>query len=84
MLIRQEVHMPARLSWFLLLTLLVAPAVHAKDKNKASFPQFVLRARTALVVVSSDAGEPLDHPTRTQPLDALPCVLGCQLRDLCG
>jgi hypothetical protein len=63
MLGRPEALMPARLSWFLLLSLLVAPSVNAKDKKKASLPQLVLRARTVLVVVSPDAGEPLEHPT---------------------
>src|SRR2546423_11530883 len=55
--------MPARLSWFLLVTLLVAPALHAKDKKKPSLPELVLRARTVLVVIHPDAGEPLHQPT---------------------
>jgi hypothetical protein len=63
MLVRSEAHMPARLSRLLLLTLLIAPAVHAKDKKKPSLPEFVLRARTVLVVIRPDAGEPLDRPT---------------------
>lgn len=55
--------MPKRLSWILLLTLLVAPAVIAKDKKKAALPELVLRAQTARVVIDPDAGEPLDNPT---------------------
>jgi len=56
-------YMPTRLFWFLLLTLLIAPTVHAKDKKKPPLPEFVLRARTVLVVIRPDAGEPLDRPT---------------------
>jgi hypothetical protein len=56
-------HMPARLACFLLPILLVASAVNAKDKKKPSLPELVLRARTVLVVVRPDAGEPVDHPT---------------------
>lgn len=52
--------MPTRLSW-LLLPLLIASTVNAKDKKKA-LPELVLRARTVLVVIQPDAGEPLDHP----------------------
>lgn len=55
--------MPARLACFLLPILLVASAVNAKDKKKPSLPELVLRARTVLVVVRPDAGEPVDHPT---------------------
>lgn len=55
--------MPARLSWFLLLTLLIGTAVHAKDKKKPTLPEFVLRARTVLVVIRPDTGEPLNNPT---------------------
>ncbi len=61
--------MPARLSWFLLLTLLVASPLNAKDKDKdkdkkkSSLPEIVLRARTVLVVIHPDAGEPLHQPT---------------------
>jgi hypothetical protein len=36
--------------------------VTAKDKNKSSLPEYVLRATTVVVVVSPDAGEPLDQP----------------------
>jgi len=54
--------MTARLSsLFLLVALLAAPGL-AKDKNKPSLPEYVLRARTVLVVIDPDAGEPLDQP----------------------
>jgi hypothetical protein len=54
--------MIARLSSLLLLAIfLIAPAL-AKDKKKASLPEYVLRARTVLVVIDPDAGEPLDQP----------------------
>src|SRR5947209_3173198 len=57
--------MPVRLSWFLLLTLLVVPTLNAKDKDKkkSSLPELVIRARTVLVVIHPDAGEPLHQPT---------------------
>ena len=59
--------MRARLSWFLLLILLVSPALNAKDKDKdkkkSSLPELVIRARTVLVVIHPDAGEPLHQPT---------------------
>lgn len=54
--------MTARLSSLLFLAIfLVAPA-GAKDKKKSSLPEYVLRARTVLVVIDPDAGEPLDQP----------------------
>lgn len=49
-------------SWVLLISLLV-PVAHAKDKSKASLPEYVLRARTVRVLIRPDAGEPLEHPT---------------------
>ena len=55
--------MPTRLSWFLLLTVLVASTVNAKDKKKTSLPELVLRARTVLVLVRPDSGEPVGQPT---------------------
>src|SRR6267143_2120048 len=58
----REAHMPTRLTWCLLLTLLIAPTVNAKDKKK-TLPDVVLRARTVLIVIRPDAGEPLDRPT---------------------
>jgi len=54
--------MTARLSsLFLLAALLTFPA-SAKDKKKSSLPEYVLRATTVLVVVSPEAGEPLNEP----------------------
>jgi hypothetical protein len=54
--------MTVRLSSLLLVViLLVAPTV-AKDKNKSLLPGYVLHARTVLVVIDPNAGEPLDQP----------------------
>ena len=55
--------MSARLSSWLLLISLLVPVAHAKEKSKASLPEYVLRARTVRVLISPDAGEPLEHPT---------------------
>jgi hypothetical protein len=55
--------MPTRTSWLLLLSLTLVATAGAKDKSKATLPEIVLRAQTALVVIAPDAGEPLDHPT---------------------
>lgn len=44
------------------LALLLAIPVIAKDKKKDSLPAYILQARTALVVIDPDAGEPLDQP----------------------
>jgi hypothetical protein len=46
---------------FLVAALLVAPML-AKDKNKSMLPAYVFEARTVLVVVEPDAGEPLEQP----------------------
>src|SRR4051812_43187971 len=47
---------------FTLAAVLVSSAT-AKDKNKSSrLPEYVLRARTVLVVIEPDAGEPIDQP----------------------
>src|SRR5579864_6773620 len=57
--------MTARLaSLFLVAPLLAALAVpaSAKDKKKSTLPEYVLRATTVLVVVSPEAGEPIDQP----------------------
>lgn len=51
----------ARLSALLALTVLLIAPLQAKDK-KPVLPEYVLRARTVLVVIDPDAGEPLDHP----------------------
>jgi hypothetical protein len=54
--------MTARLSSLLLLVPLLATPSIAKDKKASSMPERVLRARTVLVVIDPDAGEPLDQP----------------------
>jgi hypothetical protein len=54
--------MAARLSSLLLVILLTTPAI-AKDKNKCSLPEYVLRARTVLVAINPDAGGPIDQPS---------------------
>ena len=54
--------MPRRLSTLLTLAaLFVSPAI-AKDKNKHVLPEYVLHARTVLVVIDPDAGEPVNQP----------------------
>lgn len=54
--------MTPRLSALLVLSGLIAAPLHAKDKNKSTLPDFVLKASTVVVVVDPDAGEPLDQP----------------------
>ncbi len=54
--------MTARLFSVVLLAALLAVSAPAKDKKKSSLPEYVLKATTVLVVVSPDAGEPLDQP----------------------
>src|SRR5208282_2776990 len=61
-----EASMTARLCSLILLPLLLtallcAPA-SAKNKKAPTLPDYVLRARTAVVVIDPDAGEPLDNP----------------------
>ena len=46
-----------------LLLVLLPTAILAKDKDKTSLPDYVLRARTVWVVVSPDSGAQLNHPT---------------------
>jgi len=55
--------MTARLCSLVLLATLVATPAMAKDKKKPTLPEYVLRATTVLVVISPDAGEPVDQPT---------------------
>ena len=55
--------MTARLvSLIVACSLLAVPANAKKDKKKFILPEEVLKATTVLVVVSPDAGEPLDQP----------------------
>ena len=54
--------MTARLSFLLSLLVLLTTQGVAKDKNKSTLPEYVLRAQTVRVVIDPDAGEPLDHP----------------------
>lgn len=59
--------MARRLSSLLVLPVLVVSLSLvnlslAKGKNKRVFPEYVMRARTAVVMIDPDAGEPLDHP----------------------
>jgi hypothetical protein len=54
--------MSSRLASLVLLSALLVAPLSAKDKNKSALPEYVLRARTVLVVIAPDAGEPLDQP----------------------
>jgi hypothetical protein len=54
--------MSARLFSLVLLAALLPLSASGKDKKKSTFPEYVLRATTVLVVISADAGEPLDQP----------------------
>ena len=54
--------MTGRVSTLLLLITLLAMPAQAKDKKKPTLPDYVLRATTVRVVISPDAGEPLDEP----------------------
>jgi hypothetical protein len=57
--------MPKRASIVLVLILLVTPGF-AKDKNKKTLPDDVLRARTVAVLIDPDAGVSLDNPRANQ------------------
>ena len=46
----------------LLLSLLLVPEADAKNKKKQLLPEDVLRAKTVLVVIHPEAGEPLTNP----------------------
>ena len=54
----------SRLASALLVAVLLATSASAKDKNnkKPLLSPDILRARTAVVVIDPDAGEPLDEP----------------------
>lgn len=54
--------MSRRLCSLLILSGLVLSLAFAKDKNKRVLPAYVMQARTAVVLINPDAGEPLDHP----------------------
>jgi hypothetical protein len=54
--------MTTRLSSLVFLTALLVVPANAKDKKKSTLPEEVLRATTALVVISPDAGEPVNRP----------------------
>ena len=60
---RTEAPMAVRLSSLLPLIVLLVPPAVAKDKKKSFLPEYVLRARTVLVVIDPNAGEPLDQPS---------------------
>ena len=44
------------------LALLLSGSASAKDKNKSSLPEYILRSQTVRVVIDPDAGEPIDNP----------------------
>jgi len=56
--------MPSRLASALLVAVLLASTAPAKDKDKKKLllSPDILRARTAVVVIDPDSGEPLDQP----------------------
>lgn len=55
--------MPYRLILTTLCLFAVSSPALAKDKNKSNLPDAVLQAQTVRVVVSSDAGLPINQPT---------------------
>lgn len=58
--------MSARLASLLFVAAMLAVSLSAplsaKDKKKPVLPEYVLRAQTVRVIVTPDAGEPLDQP----------------------
>ncbi len=55
-------HSRSLLILFLLLSTFAIAKDKDKTKNKSSIPTDILRARTVLVAIDPDAGEPLDQP----------------------
>jgi hypothetical protein len=53
----------SRTSVLLPVALLLTSFAIAKDKNKAALPAYVLNAQTLMIVINSEAGEPLTDPT---------------------
>ena len=54
--------MSARLSLLMFLIAVLTSPLQAKDKNKSTIPDYVLKASTVVVVVDPEAGEPVDQP----------------------
>ena len=54
--------MAARFFTMVTLAALLLASATAKDKKKSSLPEDILRARTVLVVIDPEAGEPIDQP----------------------
>jgi hypothetical protein len=59
---RRRLVMSLRKARFLTLALLLVPLASPKDKKKTILPDYVLKARTVLVVVDPDAGIALQNP----------------------
>jgi hypothetical protein len=55
--------MPRRIPCVLLIALLLSSVSFARKKNKQELSDLVLNAQTVLVVIHSDAGEPVTNPT---------------------
>lgn len=54
--------MYSRLSSLLIVAILLAGVAVAKDKKKPVLPGYILQARTVLVTIDPETGEPLDQP----------------------
>jgi hypothetical protein len=54
--------MSLRGALFFTLVLLVVPSIDAKDKKKVVLPDYVLKAKTVLIVINPDAGTSLQNP----------------------
>lgn len=54
--------MRTRLFPLLTLAVVLVASAAAKDKKTSTLPEDVLRARTVMVVIEPDAGEPIDQP----------------------